>query len=282
MTIETSPYSVPGPRTGHLDPDMAGALAGLLDAPAPDDELPPFWHWVYLLDRPRQEDLGTDGHASSAPHADARTTRMFAGGRLTTHVPLRLGRPGHRASSVQQIRRTSGRSGELTFVTVRHEIIQDDALCLVDEQDLVYRSTSGPGGWGNSPGPSTDPARAERPGRSRITLQCDSVLLFRFSALTYNAHRIHYDLDYARSEGYPGLVVHGPLQVLLMSETVRRAGYGFTDTRFEYRLVAPAVAPCELTSSLDLCEDDEGPGTRVQTLDARTTATGRLVARPAS
>ena len=273
MSNETSPYCEPGPRTARLDPDAAEALAGLLGASAPEGELPPFWHWVYLLERPRQTELGTDGHPESSTPTEVDTTRMFAGGRLTTHAPLRLGRQAHRASAVQQVRTTSGRTGQLTFVTVQHKIVQDGTLCLVDEQDLVYRSTSGAARAGNSHRTSAGPAQ---PARDQLTLRCDPVLLFRFSALTYNAHRIHYDIDYARSEGYPGLVVHGPLQVLLMAETLRRGGYGFTHTRFEYRLVAPAFAPCDLRSSLDLVEDGARPGTTVRTPDATTTATGRL------
>lgn len=255
-----------------LTPGPAEALAGLIGVPVPVGELPLLWHWVYLLDRPPQAVLGPDGH----PARDAIPVppgpglrRMFAGGRVSRHGPLHLGTEATRrtwqaGSAVKQ-----GRSGPLHFVTVRTEVSQGGQVVITEEQDLVYRepATSSPDrSAGFSP-----PAAGQRDW----AVQVDPVLLFRFSALTYNAHRIHYDRDYARTEGYPGLVVHGPLQALLMAELARPE----TPARCEYsyRLVAPLFDGQGLVVSAA----PDGGAVRVTARDAagRTTATG--VIRPA-
>ncbi|MPZ62125.1 MAG: mesaconyl-C4 CoA hydratase [Propionibacteriales bacterium] len=228
-------------RREVLAPEPAEGLAGVLDIELPDaGTLPPLWHWVYLLDRRPQQDLGDDGHPTfgiPAPPGPGRR-RMFAGGRLRTHRLLRLGEPAVRTTRVLERKERVGRSGPLTFVTVRHEITQDDELAVVDDQDLVYR---GPGSIADAPtvaGPVPEP---------RLDLHVDSALLFRFSALTYNAHRIHYDRDYARDEGYEDLVVHGPLQALVMAELLRRHNVSLVSRTFAYRLTAPMIGPQRLT-----------------------------------
>ena len=138
---------------------------------------------------------------------------MFAGGRVWRHGALRIGSEATRRTWQASSARKQGRSGPLHFVTVRTEVSQGGQVVITEEQDLVYRE---PGA--NGPARSAESVAAA--GRDR-TVAVDPVLLFRFSALTYNAHRIHYDRDYARAEGYPGLVVHGPLQALLMAELAR-------------------------------------------------------------
>jgi 3-methylfumaryl-CoA hydratase len=224
-------------RTEFLVPGPAEALGALLDVPVPDlerDGLPLLWHWLYLLDRPAQTDLGPDGHpvrgVVPTPPAPGRR-RMWAGGRVRTHGPLRCGEPATRRSQVLSVKEKEGRSGLLTFVVAEHKVTQSGRVVVDERQDIVYRQ---PG-----PVPTPDAGPPVPPGADEWSLDITPTLLFRFSALTYNAHRIHYDRDYARDvEGYPGLLTHGPLQALAMAETARARGMS-GDVDFEYRLVSP-------------------------------------------
>ena len=262
-----------------ITPGPAEALAGLLGVPCPGEELPLLWHWVYLLDRPPQAILGADGHPArdaipTPPGAGLR--RMFAGGRVSRHGPLRTGAEATRRTWQAASALKQGRSGPLHFVTVRTEISQGGQVVITEEQDLVYRE----------PAPAAAPVRAAAaaadpqpppadPGDWRI--EVNPVLLFRFSALTYNAHRIHYDRDYARGEGYPGLLVHGPLQALLMAEQARPKLPPRCD--YSYRLVAPLFDGQGLIVSATAAQD----GVQVTARDGtgRTTATGVLRAAAA-
>ncbi|WP_330281258.1 hypothetical protein [Streptomyces sp. NBC_00588] len=232
--------------TDPLDPAPAAALSAVLDLPAPaaadGEPLPPLWHWLYFLSWPRRSALGADGHPRDSgflPPLPQRR-RMFAGGRLEVAAPLTAGRPAQQHSRVSRVVPKRGRSGNLLFVTVRSEYRQDGRLCLTEEQDLVYRS----GG-----APPVPPAAAldteSRPSAGTSPWQqewrTDPALLFRFSALTANAHRIHYDTPYTTGvEGYPGLVVHGPLLVLAMLELVRREQPDRPVRTLSYRLNRPA------------------------------------------
>jgi 3-methylfumaryl-CoA hydratase len=226
-------------RTEVLQPEPAIAFARLLDVDLPDLEtegLPLLWHWFHLLERPRQSDLGADGHPVRAviptPPEPGRR-RMFAGGRVTRLGPLIVGREATRRTEVVSSFDKQGRTGRLTFAVVRHTIAQDGEVKVVEEQDVVYRDAALPGAPAEAAAVTPVP-----PGDGEWSLPVDPVLLFRFSALTYNAHRIHYDRDYARDvEGYPGLVTHGPLQALAMAESVRRAGVAAT--AIDYRLISP-------------------------------------------
>ena len=197
------------------------------EGPAPDigDPLPPLWHWFYFLPQVSASQIGPDGHPERGgflPPVDL-PRRMFAGARLTFHTPLIIGQPAIREGEVLSITEKSGKSGRLAFVTVRYLIKQmDGTVCIEEEQDIVYRE---PG----DPVPRPEPLDAMpdlAPDVWSSTVVPDEVLLFRFSALTFNAHRIHYDHPYAiNEEGYPGLVVHGPLTALLLAElTGRHAG----------------------------------------------------------
>jgi 3-methylfumaryl-CoA hydratase len=257
----------------------AEALAGLLGVPGSADGqgLPLLWHWVYLLDRPPQAVLGTDGHRAHGgipvPPGPGRR-RMFAGGRVTQHAPLRTGAAASRRTWEASSAEKHGRTGALLFVTVRSEISQDGRVVIAEEQDIVYREAPGaparpaPSPAGTAPAPAS-PASRDWP------VAVDPVLLFRFSALTYNAHRIHYDRDYARQvEGYPGLVVHGPLQALLMAELARHVTTLPGACEYSYRLVAPLFEGQGLIVSATVGDDV----TRLTARDAdgRQTAAGAI------
>jgi 3-methylfumaryl-CoA hydratase len=274
-------------RTEVLAPEPVESLAGVLDLEAPGDgTVPPLWHWLYLLDRRPERDLGPDGHPRHgipAPPGPGRR-RMFAGGSVTSHALLRLGEEATRTTWVAATRETQGSSGPLTFVTVRVEIEQRGRLAVAEEQDIVYRAPRRrqrrecgaerkPAAEEPRQKNAADPAAEEpRPRQAEPSLELDvtPVLLFRFSALTYNAHRIHYDREWVRHEGYADLVVHGPLQALLMGELARRHGISLLGREFAYRLVAPMVGPQRLRVQAGEDGLDAGAETR--------TATGHLTA----
>ena len=267
-------------RTELITSAPAEALAGLLGVPMPDPEagqgLPLLWHWLYLLDRAPQAALGPDGHRAHggipAPPGPGRR-RMFAGGRVTQRAPLRAGTAATRRTWEASSAEKHGRSGTLLFITVRSEISQDGQVVIAEEQDIVYRGSAA------SPAPAS-PAPAsphrEAPADPHVwPVAVDPVLLFRFSALTYNSHRIHYDRDYARDvEGYPGLVVHGPLQALLMAELARRVALPPASCDYSYRLVAPLFEGQGLIVSAAVSEGL----TRMTTRDSggRPTAAGAI------
>jgi 3-methylfumaryl-CoA hydratase len=206
--------------TEYLTPSPAIGLASLLDLPtdAITDgwPLPLLWHWVYLNERPAQSTLGPEGHPVHGIPAPPRPglSRMYAGGRVTTHRPLRLGREATSTIEVADTRERTGRSGWMTIVTTRRTITQDGATAITDEVDIIYREPN-PLPPANAPSPRTETsdAAAAASSEEQWSFDVDEKVLFRFSALTYNTHRIHYDVDYCRKEeGYEGLVVHGPLQ----------------------------------------------------------------------
>lgn len=238
MTMSTRPEPVV--REEVLAREPVEALAGLLDSDAPNgDAIPELWHWLYLLERRPSRDLGPDGHPTSGIPAPPGLgmRRMFAGGRVETRKPLHVGRPATRTTWIANSVEKAGRTGPLRFVTVRHELAQDGEVAIVEEQDIVYRAADG----SSLPTMTDSAVPADR--EARLSLAVDERLLFRFSALTYNAHRIHYDRDWCRVEGYDDLVVHGPLQALMMGELLRRNGVCLVGRRFGYRLIAPMIGP---------------------------------------
>lgn len=230
-----------------------GVAAMLDDATTPLDEgapLPPLWHWFYFLPRVMQSGLGPDGHPAKGGFMPPvpLPRRMFAGARVRFTAPLRLGGTAARISTIHKITHKAGGSGALVFITVGHVVRQDGAICVEEEQDIVYREAGGP-----VPVPRTIALLPPPPSAWSRVVTPDPVLLFRFSALTFNAHRIHYDRPYAMTvEGYPGLVVHGPLTATLLMELARHNA-----TRpiaaFEFRGLAPLfdLAPFRLIGTLD-------------------------------
>jgi 3-methylfumaryl-CoA hydratase len=193
----------------RMDPARAAALHAVLgldgDPPAAGDPLPPFFHHIYFWDVLPPQDLGPDGHPRTGggliPDLGL-PRRMWAGGRLTFHQPLRVGVLAERTTILAGYTRKTGRSGHLGLVTLRHVVRQKGAPVLTEEQDLIYREAAAL---------PPDPLPAPEDEEVSAPLVFDTTLLFRYSALTMNGHRIHYDREYAQSEGYPGLVVHGPL-----------------------------------------------------------------------
>ena len=199
------------------------ALAATLDrsdpAPQPGDELPPAWQWLYFLDPKPASELGPDGHPKRGGFLPPvpLPRRMWAGGRIEFLRPLRIGQTIRRNSEILSVEPKHGRSGSLVFVTVRHTISADGDVAVREEHDIVYRDAAKPG----DPPPQGKPAPKTAAWQRSLT--GEPVLLFRYSALIFNAHRIHYDLDYVRTEEhYPGLIVHGPLQTTLLLDLCRR------------------------------------------------------------
>jgi 3-methylfumaryl-CoA hydratase len=265
-------------RTEQLTAVPSEALANLLEVDTPTELLHPLWHWCYLLEKRPHGDLGPDGHPSSglpAPPGPGQR-RMFAGGRVTTYRLLRYGRPATRTTRITATASKQGRSGPLTFVTVRNEYTQDGELAIVDENDIVYRAPST--GIATRPG-TLDAEPRPFPREPAMTLRVDEALLFRFSALTYNAHRIHYDHNWAREEGYPDLVVHGPLQALMMAELIRRKGAGLVGRQFSYRLVSPMIGPQTFTVLAG--EDGVDSGAEVRDVFGAVTAVSTMELAPA-
>ncbi|MEM6374055.1 MAG: acyl dehydratase [Pseudomonadota bacterium] len=198
-----------------LEPARANALLASLGQSQTfetGDALPPFFHQIFFWEAQRPDTLGRDGHprvGGLIPDMGL-PRRMWAGGHLQFHAPLRLGSVAEKTTEVVRATRKIGRSGPLGFVTLRHDISQAGQLCVTEHQDLIYRE--------DNTAPVTPPT-AEAPAEDVVAVTFDTTLLFRYSALTFNGHRIHYDLDYAKSvEGYDNLVVHGPLlgQLLML------------------------------------------------------------------
>nr|WP_314071605.1 MaoC family dehydratase N-terminal domain-containing protein [uncultured Roseococcus sp.] len=224
----------------RLDPRLVAGLAATLDRPVPEGEIPPLWHWMLFQDWRRPDGVGTDGHPKRGgflPPVDDLPRRMWAGGRLEfTSNALRADEVVRRRSTITAVSEKSGGSGRLVFVTVRHEVSGAAGPVLHEEQDIVYRGAEGAAVRAGEPAP-------DFAADARLDLLPDALLLFRYSALTGNGHRIHYDRPYATGEeGYPGLVVHGPLQATFLAQTILEAAPGLRLQRFAFRGRRPAFA----------------------------------------
>ncbi len=223
-----------------LTPRRFASTAATLDKdmswPDVGTPIPPAWHWVYFTPVTPSSKLAADGHEALGrflPPVDL-PRRMWAGGRIEFLSRLTVGEPGRRVSTVKEITEKAGKSGRLVFVLVEHRISIGDRLCLREEQDIVYREAPVPGA--RSPKPPAAPADAD----FSTPIVPTPSLLFRYSALTFNTHKIHLDRDYCRDvEGYPGLVVHGPLIATLLLELVRENLPGADVARFSFRAISP-------------------------------------------
>jgi 3-methylfumaryl-CoA hydratase len=216
------------------------ALSATLDRddpfPQQGNSLPPLWHWLYFLPLPRESELGPDGHAKRGGFLPPvpLPRRMFAGDRVQFHRPLRVGETISRFSRIVDVTHKEGRSGSLVFVIVRHEISSSEGVAVVEEHDIVYRESPKPGN------PPTAPQKAPSDATWTREIHPDAPLLFRYSALTFNGHRIHYDVRYAMEvEGYPGLVVHGPLIATLLLDLLRRNAPNAEVKSFSFRAIRP-------------------------------------------
>jgi 3-methylfumaryl-CoA hydratase len=238
------------------------ATLGQIDA---GNLVPPLWHWLYFLPVSPLSDAGPDGHPQRGGFLPPVPLpgRMWAGGRLTFHQPLEVGERAVRISTIANIEDKTGRSGRLVFVTVQHDIEVAGELRIEEEHDIVYRDAPQPG----AVGPKASPAPQGETWRR--TIDADPVMLFRYSALTFNSHRIHYDYPYVTEiEGYPGLVVHGPLIATLLVDLVRRELPDATLQSFAFRALRPTFAnqpftvcgkPLDDGKTLDLwAKDHEG------------------------
>lgn len=228
-----------------LDAAQANRMAATLDRTATyvdGDPLPAAWHWLYFHDIVEGSRLGRDGHPQLGivmpPVAMER--RMWAAGSLFFDVMPRFGETAERTSTIRSIVPKHGRSGPLVFVTVEHRIAVDDVPGIREQQTIVYRAADAQS--------TTEPAQAPAGHTFSHRWTLDSTVLFRYSALTFNAHRIHYDADYARNEeGYPGLVIHGPLLATLLMDLATHHG-GELES-FAYRARSPLFAPGAVTVS---------------------------------
>lgn len=220
---------------------MAGFAATLDyadgETPVTGDEVPPAGHWMYFLPKAPMRALGPDGHAKRGgflPPVDL-PRRMWAGGRIEFVAPLRVGDAARRLSTIKDVTHKEGKSGNLVFVVVEHQVFgAGDELCIREEHDIVFRDAAAPGAAPPPERPAPEGAVWSR------TISPDPVLLFRYSALTFNGHRIHYDLKYVtEEEGYPGLIVHGPLIATLLMDLCRRERPEVPLESFTYRAMSP-------------------------------------------
>jgi 3-methylfumaryl-CoA hydratase len=251
-------------REDRVDPRLVAAMAATLGRAAPaDGPLPPLWHWMLFQNWRPPGELGPDGHPRRGgflPPVHDLPRRMWAGGRVEfTETPLRVDERARRTSTILKVEEKSGGSGRLVFVTVRHVIEGPRGPALTEEHDVVYRGTEGAAVRAAEAAPAW-------PGAFAATVAPDAVVLFRYSALTGNGHRIHYDHPYVtRIEGYPGLVVHGPLQATLLAHhLIDHLPAGARLARFAFRGRRPAFAdrPLALVGLLD------GKAARIETRDA--------------
>jgi 3-methylfumaryl-CoA hydratase len=235
-------------RTETQHDDITAAplrgFAATLDRDDPPPEkgtpVPPLAHWLYFLPAHRHSEIGEDGHAKRGGFLPPvpLPRRMWAGGRLAWNAanPLKVGDQAVRVSRIASVTEKTGRSGDLVFVTVVHELSNANGVAVTEEHDIVYRGAPRPGDAPAAPVAAPNDAAWSR------ELAPDDVLLFRYSALTFNGHRIHYDRRYVTEvEGYAGLVVHGPLIATLLADLVRRELPGTKLTRFEFKALRPTI-----------------------------------------
>ena len=241
-------------RTERIDARPVQALAATLDLPAAPqagDALPPGWQWLFFNPVVARNGLGSDGHPQRGgflPPIDL-PRRMWAGSRLQYLADVVVDGEATRTSRIVKVENKTGKRGLLWFVTVEHTTTSQGQTCIVEQQDIVYREATLPGA-----ALAAKPERYGGEAKWGREIVPDTTLLFRYSALTFNGHRIHYDHTYARDEeGYAGLVVHGPLTATLLQQLALEQGGGRKLARFEFRGIAPLI---------------EGRAFRIEGLDA--------------
>lgn len=258
-----------------IEPARSNALCAALGNPASGqvgEDMPPLHHWLYFWNVQPPAGLGEDGHPAKGGFLPPvpLPRRMWAGGRLEFVRPLRLGERVTKVSKILDVQEKSGKTGALVFVTVEHRLTGEDGLAIIEEQDLVYREPAAPGSItgpaGQGPAPASQWCESVDP---------DAVLLFRYSALTMNGHRIHYDLPYAMGEeAYPALVVQGPLQASLLVDLAARK-LGKPITKFTFRGQQPAFTGAPLF----VCGEASDEGASVWTeQDGRKNMTASVTA----
>jgi 3-methylfumaryl-CoA hydratase len=237
------------------------ALSATLDRldPSPNNGtfLPELWHWLYFLPCALQSEIGPDGHPKRGGFLPPvpLPRRMWAGSRVQWLAPLAVGDKIERVSKIESVTHKSGRTGDLIFVLVKHEISNQNGLALLEEHDIVYRDAPGPEDKPVAPTPAPTGATWSK------TITPNDVLLFRYSALTFNGHRIHYDRKYVTEvESYPGLIVHGPLIATLLVDLVRQSIAGCKLKSFEFRAIRPTfdINIFEVGAKPDLEKDPSG------------------------
>jgi 3-methylfumaryl-CoA hydratase len=221
--------------------------------PADGDATPPATHWVHFTPYDVQSQIGPDGHpfrGSFLPPVPL-PRRMWAGGEVKFVKPLRVGEAVQRVSEVASVDLKEGKTGSLVFVTVKHTVSDSDGVAIEENQNIVYRDNPDP----TAPPPPARPAPGEAVWQRTVTP--DPVMLFRYSAMTFNGHRIHYDYPYVtEEEGYPGLVVHGPLLATLLLDLCRRQRPDVPVATFDYRAVSPTY--CQGSFSVEGEPDGDG------------------------
>ena len=240
--------------------------------PVTGTRLPELWHWLYFLPHHKQSELSDDGHAKRGGFLPPvpLPRRMWAGSQLEWLQPLRVGDAVRRTSTILSVTHKSGRTGDLVFVKVGHEVHNQQGLAIIEEHDIVYRDAPRPG----AAAPASVPAPADPSWVREIAP--DDVLLFRYSALTFNGHRIHYDRRYVTQvEGYPGLVVHGPLLATLLLDLLRRQMPEAQVRRFEFRAISPTFD----TAPFQVCGKPQADG---KTIDLWAQSLGGALAMQAT
>jgi len=226
----------------------AGLMAATVDYPdvgriRDGEPLPPLWHWIYFLEGLPARELGRDGHPARGGFLPPvpLANRMWAGGRVSFVAPVRIGSTVRKESGILDVAHKTGRSGDLVFVTVLHELSSPQGELLIrEEHDIVYKNAEAPAKAAGVAPPGT-PAQFSRSWTPTTTT------LFRYSALSFNGHRIHYDADYCREvEGYPNLVIHGPLTATLLAGFAEEAS-GRRLRDFNYRGLSPALLGDSIT-----------------------------------
>ena len=246
-----------------IAPFPAAALTATLDRddpPGNGEPLPPLWQWIYCHELHKTSELVENGHVKLGGFMPPvpLPRRMYAGGRMAFQRPLFIGEAAKRVSTIADLKAKEGASGDLVFLLVRHEYGGADGTAIVEEQDIVYREAA-------RPHAALEVRRSTSAPEWRRAITTNEALLFRYSALIFNAYRIHYDQPYCEKEGYPGLVVHGPLIATMLADLVRR-NTDATVTAFSFRAVRPMFAPspcivCGVPKgdTVELwAEDDEG------------------------